>query len=113
MYSDSMLDTPPGTGDALPPLPPQPVPKNAVVATLAMPVTLLLAIGGAFYTVSTEPMLADSAHAPSTAAVGCEALSDRAARQRCTPRLVAEPKVHDAGAAQLAALATRPRGARQ
>lgn len=74
--------------------------------------TLLLAVGSAFYTVSSEPVLADSPRAR-LAVAGCDALGDRVARQHCLQRLVAEAQARDAGAAQVAALAAYQRGAGQ
>ena len=130
MYSDPMPKTTLETGDVLSPLPPQPPPKEmtmeryyerlkclsaraaVVAAAFATSATLLLAVGGAFYSVSSAPVLADSPQALSAVA-GCDALGDRAARQHCVRRLVAEAKARDAGAAQLAALAARRFGAGQ
>jgi hypothetical protein len=74
--------------------------------------TLLLAVGGAFYSVSSEPVLADSPQAR-FAVAGCDAIGDRVARQRCVRRLVAEAQARDAGAAQLAALAANRSGSGQ
>jgi hypothetical protein len=130
MYSDPMPETTLETGDALSPLPPQPPSKEMTMeryyerlkclsaraavfaAAFATSATLLLAVGGAFYSVSSEPVLADSPRAQSAVA-GCDALGDRAARQHCVWHLLAEAKARDAGAAQLAALGARQRGARQ
>jgi hypothetical protein len=84
----------------------------AFAAAFAMWATLLLALGGAFYSVSSEPVLADSPHARAAVA-GCEARGDRVARQHCVRRLVASAKAHDAGAPQLAALAPHQRDAGQ
>ncbi len=130
MYSDPMPETTLDTGDALSPLPPQPPPKEmtmerydnrlkclsaraaAFAAAFATSATLLLAVGSAFYSVSNEPVLADSLQARSAVA-GCDAPGDRVARQHCVRRLVAEAKARDAGAAQLAALAASQRGAGQ
>lgn len=130
MYFDPMLETTLETDDALSPRPPQPPPKEmtmeryyerlkcltaraaVLAAALATSATLLLAVGAAFYSVSSEPVLADSPHARSADA-SCDALGDRIARHHCVRRLVAEAKARDAGAAQLAALATRQRGAGQ
>jgi hypothetical protein len=81
-------------------------------AAFATSATLLLAVGGAFYSVSSEPVLADSPRAR-FAVAGCDALGDRVARQHCVRRLVAEAKARDAGATQLAALAAHQRGAGQ
>jgi hypothetical protein len=75
-------------------------------AAFATSATLLLAVGGAFYRVSSEPVLADSPQAR-FAVARCDALGDRVARQHCVRRLVAEAKARDAGAAQLATLAAR------
>jgi len=130
MYSDPMPETNLKTGDALSPLPPQPPPKEMTMeryyerhkclsaraaiftAAFATSATLLLAVVGAFYSVSSAPVLADSPQARSAVA-GCDALGDRVARQHCVRRLVAEAKARDAGAAQLAALASRQRDAGQ
>ena len=130
MYSDPMPETTLETGDAQAPLPPQPPPKEMTMeryyerpkclsaraavfaAALATSATLLLAVGGAFYSVSSEPVLADSPQARSAVA-GCDALGDHAARQHCVWHLLAEANARDAGAARLAALAPRQRGARQ
>lgn len=127
MSSDPMLDPSLETGDALSPLPPQPPPKEmtmeryydrhkclsaraaVLAAAFATSATLLLAVGAAFYSVSSELVLADSPHARSAIA-RCDALGDRIAQHDCVRRLVAEAKAHDAGAAQLAALAKRQRG---
>ena len=81
-------------------------------AAFATSATLLIALVGAFYSVSSEPVLADSPHARSAVA-GCDARGDRVARQHCLRRLVASAKARDAGASQLAALAPRQRGAGQ
>lgn len=81
-------------------------------AAFATSATLLLAVGGAFYSVSSEPVLADSPRAR-FAVAGCDALGDRVARQHCVQRLVAEAKARDAGTAQLAALAASQSAARQ
>jgi hypothetical protein len=130
MYSDPMPETTLETGDALSPKPPQPPPKEMTMeryyerlkclwaraavfaAAFATSATLLLAVGAAFYSVSSEPVMADSPHARSAVA-RCDALGDRVARKHCVRRLVAEAKAHDAGEAQLAALAARQRGAGQ
>jgi len=130
MYSDPMPELTLETRDTLSPLPPQPPPKEmtmeryyerqmcpsaraaVLAAAFATSATLLLAVGGAFYNVSSEPVLADSPRAR-TAVAGCDALDDRVARQHCVRRLVAEAKAHDAGAAQVAAFTTRRRGAGQ
>jgi hypothetical protein len=81
-------------------------------AAFATSATLLLAVCGAFYSVSSEPVLANSPWAR-FAVAGCDALGDRVARQQCVRRLVAEAKARDAGATQLAALAAHQRGAGQ
>ena len=130
MYSDPMPKPTMETGDALSPLPPQPPPKEMTMeryyerhkslparaaifaAAFTTSATLLLAVVGAFYSVSSEPVLADSPQARSAVA-GCDAHGDRVARQRCVRRLVAEAQARDAGAAQLAALAARQNGAGQ
>ena len=84
----------------------------AFFAAFAMSATLLIALVGAFYSVSSEPVLADSSQARSAVA-DCDARGDRIARQHCLRRLVATAKAHDAGASQLAAAAPRQRGAGQ
>lgn len=84
----------------------------AFAAAFAMSATLLLALVGAFYSVSSEAVLADSPQARSAVA-GCDARGDRVARQDCVRRLVVNAKAHDAGASQLASLAPRQRGAGQ
>ena len=76
----------------------------AFAAAFAMSATVLIAVIGAFYSASREPVLADSPQARSAVA-GCDARGDRAARQPCVRRLVASAKAHDAGASQIAALA--------
>ena len=81
-------------------------------AALAASATLLVAVGGAYYSLSSEPVLADSPYARSAVAT-CDALGDRVSRQHCVRHLVAEAKARDAGAAQLAALAARQRGVGQ
>jgi hypothetical protein len=83
----------------------------AFSAAFATSATLLLALVGAFYSVSSEQVLADSPQARSAVA-SCDARSDRAAREPCVRRLVASAEAHDAGASQLAALAPHQRGAR-
>ena len=82
----------------------------AFAAAFAVSATLLLALVGAFYIVSSEPVLADSPQARSAVA-GCDTRGERVARQRCLRRLVASAKAHDAGASQLAAVAPHQRGA--
>lgn len=79
-------------------------------AAFAMSATLLIAIVGAFYSVSNEPVLTDSPQARSAVA-DCDARGDRVARQHCVRRLVASAKAHDAGVSQLATLAPHQRGA--
>lgn len=81
-------------------------------AAFATSATVLLAVGGAFHGVSSEPVLADSPRAR-FAVAGCDALGDRVARQHCVQRLVAQAKARDAGAAQVAALAASRSSARQ
>ena len=81
-------------------------------AAFAMSATLLLAVVGAFYSVSSEPVLADSPEARS-AVVGCDAHGGRVARQDCVRRLVAKAQARDAGASQVATLAAPRRSARQ
>ena len=84
----------------------------AFAAAFAISATLLLALVGAFYSVSSESVLADSPQAR-LAVARCDARGDRVARQQCVRRLVASAKAHDAGASQLAALAPRQRDAEQ
>jgi hypothetical protein len=76
----------------------------AFSAAFAISATILIAIVGAFYSVSSEPVLADSPEARSAVA-GCDARSDRVARERCVRWLVASAKARDVGASQLAAAA--------
>jgi hypothetical protein len=85
---------------------------TAFAAAFAISATLLLALVGAFYSVSSESVLADSPQAR-LAVARCDARGDRVARQQCVRRLVASAKAHDAGASQLAALAPRRRDAGQ
>jgi hypothetical protein len=85
---------------------------TVIAAAFVMSATLLLAVGGAFHSVSSEPVLADTPRAR-LAVAGCDALGDRAARQHCVQRLVAEAQARDAGAAQLAELAASRGGTRQ
>jgi hypothetical protein len=75
-----------------------------------MSATLLLAVGSAFYTVSSEPVLADSPEARAAVAA-CDVNGDRVARQNCIRRLVARAQARDAGASQLATLVAHPGGA--
>lgn len=130
MYSDPMPRTAQEAGDAPSLLLSQPPPKEMTMqihndlfkrllaraavfaAAFATSATLLLAVGAAFYSVSSDPVLADSPRARS-AIEGCDALGDRTARQHCVRRLVAEAKARDAGAAQLAGLAASRPGAGQ
>ena len=84
---------------------------SVFAAAFVTSATVLLAVGGAFYSVSTEPVLADTPQARSAVA-GCDALGDRAARQLCVQRLVAQARARDAGVAQLAALAASQGSAR-
>ena len=81
----------------------------AFAAAFFVSATLMVAFVGAFYSVSSEPVLADSPQARSSVA-GCDARGERVARQQCVRRLVASAKAHDAGASQIAAVATRQRG---
>jgi hypothetical protein len=129
MHSDPIPHAPLQTGAALsPPALVQPLLKEMTLkrhiealkrhlartatfaAAFATSATLLVAVGGAFYRVSSAPVLADSPQAQ-LAVAGCDALGDRAARQHCVRRLVAEAMARDAGAAQLAALSASQRGA--
>jgi hypothetical protein len=81
-------------------------------AAFATSATMLLAVVSAFYSVSNEPVLADSPEARSAIA-GCDALGDRVARQHCVSRLVAKAQAQDGGASQVATLAPHRRGAAQ
>jgi len=81
----------------------------AAAAAFAMSATLLLALVAAFYSVSSEPVLADSPQARSAVA-GCGAHGDRVDRRQCVRRLGARARAHDAGASQLASLTPRERG---
>jgi hypothetical protein len=130
MYSDSDARNHLQTGDALSPLYSKTPLKEMTMerynepfnhlwaraavfaAAFTMSATLLIAIVGAFYSVSSEPALADSPQAR-TAVASCDARGDRVARQHCVRRLVASAKSHDAGASQLATLAPHQRGAEQ
>jgi len=78
-------------------------------SAFATSATLMLAVVSAFYSVSNEPVLADSPYAR-LAVERCDALGDHDARQHCMRRLVVEANAHDAGAAKLVALAARQRG---
>jgi len=82
MYSDPMPELTLETRDALSPLPPKHPPKEmtmerlyerlkclsaraaVIAAALATSATLLLAVSAAYYSVSSEPVLADSPYAP-------------------------------------------------
>jgi hypothetical protein len=130
MYSDPIPQTTLQAGDALSPLHLKPLTKEMTMdrhygrtknfwarvalsaAAFAMSATLLLAVFGAFYSVSSEPVLADSLEARSAVA-GCDALGDRIARQHCARRLVAGAKARDAGEAQFAASAAHQRVVRR
>lgn len=83
-----------------------------IAAALVMSATLLLAVGGAFYSVSSEPVLADTPRAR-LAVASCDALGDRGARQHCVKRLVADAQARDAGSAQLAELSASGSGVGQ
>jgi hypothetical protein len=78
-------------------------------AAFATSATLLLAVLSAFYSVSSEALLADSPEARSALA-GCESRGDDVARRHCVLRLVARAQARDAGASQVAAVAARRRG---
>jgi hypothetical protein len=126
MYFDPMPGTTLRTGDALPPphslhhVEDTPMERYygclkdfwtraaLSAAAFTMSATLLLAVVSAFYIVSSEPMLADSAEARAAVAA-CDAHVDRVARQRCVRRLVAKVQAEDAGASQVATLAARQR----
>jgi hypothetical protein len=132
MYSDPMPETTPQPGDAVASAyetPPKEMTMEryygpfkhvwaraaAFAPAFATSATLLLALVGAFYSVSNDPVLADSAQARSAVA-GCDARADRFARQHCVQRLVASARARDAGASgapQLAALAPHQRDAGQ
>ena len=79
-------------------------------AAFATWVTLMLAVLGAFYSVSSEAVLADSPEAR-PAVAGCESRGDRVARRDCVRRLVANTQARDAGASQVATVASRRRWA--
>lgn len=85
---------------------------SVFAAAFATSATLLLAIGAACYSVSSETLMDDSPDTRSADA-RCDALGDRVAQQHCVRCMVAGAKAQDAGEAQLAALAARQRGARQ
>jgi hypothetical protein len=85
---------------------------TSCAAALAISATLLIAVLGAFYSVSSGPVLADLPEARSAVA-DCEARGDRAARQNCIRRLVARAQARDAGASQVATVAARQRRAGQ
>jgi len=78
-------------------------------AAFATSATLMLAVLGAFYSVSSEAVLADSPEARAAVA-GCEARV-RLGRQQCVRRLVANAQARDAGASQVATVASRRRWA--
>lgn len=84
---------------------------SVFAAAFVTSATVLLAVGSAFYSVSSEPVLADTPQAR-FAVAGCDARGDRSARQRCVQRLVAQAQARDAGTAQLAALAASQGSAR-
>jgi len=81
-------------------------------AAFATSATLMLAVLGAFYSVSSEALLADSAEARSAVA-DCESRGDGVARRHCVRRVVANAQARDTGASQVATLAARRRGAAQ
>jgi len=126
MSSDSMPETRLRTGDLPLQLYAKPYPRRspmdcykepfksfraraaAFAAAFALSATLLIAIVGAFYSVASEPVLADSPQARSAVA-DCDARVDRVARQHCVRRLVASAKAHDAGASSVATLARHQR----
>ena len=78
-------------------------------AAFATAATLMLAVLGAFYSVSSEAVLADSPEAR-PAVAGCESRGDRVARRDCVRRLVANTQARDAGASQVLTVAARRRG---
>ena len=81
-------------------------------AAFATSATLMLAVLSAFYSVSSEAVLADSPEARSAVA-GCESRGDDVAQRNCVRRLVANAQARDAGASQVATVAARRRGAGQ
>lgn len=85
---------------------------TVIAAAFVMSAALLLAVGVAFHSVSSEPVLADTPPAR-LAVAGCDALGNRVARQHCVQRLVAQAQARDAGAAQLAELAASRGGTKQ
>jgi hypothetical protein len=78
-------------------------------AAFATSATLMLAVLGAFYSVSSEAVLADLAEARSAVA-DCESRGDDVAQRNCVRRLVANAQARDAGASQVATVAARRRG---
>lgn len=72
------------------------------VAAFATSSAVVLAVGGAFHSVSHEPFLADSPHARLVAA-RCDALRERGQRHDCVRQAVLQARARDAGARQLAA----------
>jgi len=72
------------------------------VAAFAASSAVVLAVGGAFHSVSREPFLGDSPHAR-LVAVRCDALRERGQRHDCVRQAVAQARSRDAGARQLAA----------
>ena len=81
-------------------------------AALATSTTLLVAVLGAFYSVSSEAVLADSREAR-YAVAECAARGDRVAREHCVRRLVARAQAQDAGASQISTLIAHQRSAGQ
>ena len=128
MDSDPKPEITAQTGDALSRLHSKHLPKEVVLeryygylknlrarvalcaAALVTSSTLLIAVLGAFYSVSSEPVLVDSPEARSAVA-SCDARADTVARQHCLRRLVARAVAQDAGASQVATLAPHRRGA--
>ena len=75
-------------------------------AAFATSATLLLSVLSAFYSVSSEALLADLPEARSAVA-DCESRSDAVARRHCVQLLVAQARARDAGASQVATVAAR------
>ena len=74
-------------------------------AAFAMSATLLLAVVSAFYSVSSELLLADSAR---SGVATCDTHSD--GPLACMSRPAAKAQAQDAGASRVATLAARRRG---
>ena len=78
-------------------------------AAFATSATLMLAVLSAFYSVSSEALLADSPEARSALAA-CESRGDDVAQRNCLRRLVANARAREAGASQVLTVAARRRG---